>query len=208
MVQELQNRFGNILEKELISEITAVATFAEVPADQEMIRPGQYIKSMPLLLEGSIKILRPDDQGESLLLYHLEQGETCAMTLNCCLGHTKSEIFAVTETPVKLLKIPVQKMEDWMGQYRSWRNFILNSYHSRMMELLESVDRIAFSNMEERLKHYLSEKSKLLASQTLPITHQQIASDLHTSRVVISRILKKLEQQKQVILHRNAIELL
>lgn len=208
MIQELQNRFGNILEKELISEITAVATFAEVPADQEMIRPGQYIKSMPLLLEGSIKILRPDDQGESLLLYHLEQGETCAMTLNCCLGHTKSEIFAVTETPVKLLKIPVQKMEDWMGQYRSWRNFILNSYHSRMMELLESVDRIAFSNMEERLKHYLSEKSKLLASQTLPITHQQIASDLHTSRVVISRILKKLEQQKQVILHRNAIELL
>ena len=208
MVQELQNRFGNILEKELIAEITAVATFAEVPADQEMIRPGQYIKSMPLLLEGSIKILRPDDQGESLLLYHLEQGETCAMTLNCCLGQAKSEIFAVTETPVKLLKIPVQKMEDWMGLYRSWRNFILNSYHSRMMELLESVDRIAFSNMEERLEHYLSEKSKLLASQTLSITHQQIASDLHTSRVVISRILKKLEHQKQVILHRNAIELM
>ena len=208
MVQELHNRFGSSLEKDLIAEIASVATFAEVSAEQEMIRPGQYIKTMPLLLEGSIKILRPDDKGERLLLYHVEQGETCAMTMNCCLGQAKSEIYAITETPVKLLKVPVQKMEEWMGRYRSWRHFVLNSYHNRMMELLESVDRIAFSNMEDRLEYYLSEKSQLLQSHSLPITHQQIASDLHTSRVVISRVLKKMENQGQVVLHRNVIELM
>ncbi|MBT7655166.1 MAG: Crp/Fnr family transcriptional regulator [Flavobacteriales bacterium] len=208
MVQEIQSLYGHILEKELLEEISRVATFAEVASEQELIQPGQYIKTMPLLLEGSIKILRPDAQGQHLLLYHLEQGETCAMTLNCCMGHTKSEILAVTETPVKLLRIPVQKMEEWLGNYRSWRNFVLNSYHRRMMELLESVDLIAFSNMEERLLSYLDEKQKLLKQATFKITHQQIADDLHSSRVVISRILKKLENRGTLKLHRNAIQLL
>ena len=208
MVQEIQSLYGHILEKELLEEISRVATFAEVASEQELIQPGQYIKTMPLLLEGSIKILRPDAQGQHLLLYHLEQGETCAMTLNCCMGHTKSEILAVTETPVKLLRIPVQKMEEWLGNYRSWRNFVLNSYHRRMMELLESVDLIAFSNMEERLLSYLDEKQKLLKQDTFKITHQQIADDLYSSRVVISRILKKLENRGTLKLHRNAIQLL
>ena len=208
MVQEIQSLYGHILEKELLEEISRVATFAEVPSEQELIQPGQYIKTMPLLLEGSIKILRPDAQGQHLLLYHLEQGETCAMTLNCFMGHTKSEILAVTETPVKLLRIPVQKMEEWLGNYRSWRNFVLNSYHRRMMELLESLDLIAFSNMEERLLSYLDEKQKLLKQATFKITHQQIADDLHSSRVVISRILKKLENRGTLKLHRNAIQLL
>ena len=208
MIQEIQSLYGHILEKELLEEISRVATFAEVPSEQELIQPGQYIKTMPLLLEGSIKILRPDAQGQYLLLYRLEKGETCAMTLNCFMGHTKSEIIAVTETPVKLLKIPVQKMEEWLGNYRSWRNFVLNSYHQRMMELMESVDLIAFSNMEERLLNYLDEKQKLLKQTTFNITHQQIADDLHSSRVVISRILKKLENTGTLKLQRNAIQLM
>ena len=207
MIQEVQTLFGGILEKELIAELSAVGTFVELPEGKELIRPHQYIKSMPLLLKGNIKVLRPDLQGNSLLLYHLEAGDTCAMTLNCCMSLAKSEIFAITETPVKLLKIPIEKMEEWLGRYRSWRNFVLNSYHNRMMELLESVDRIAFSNMDQRLVHYLSEKSDLLATKELPITHQQIATDLNTSRVVVSRLLKKLENNGQLSLHRNVIHL-
>lgn len=206
MVQELRTLFGGTLEKELITEISTVGIFAEIPPDQELIHPGQYIKTMPLLLQGSIKILRPDDNGNRLILYHLEQGETCAMTLNCCMGQVQSEIYAISETPVKLLKIPVQKMEEWMGRYRSWRNFVLNSYHHRMMELLESMDRIAFSNMDQRLELYLQDKCQLQQSNKLIITHQEIAADLNTSRVVISRILKKLENQGKLLLHRNAIE--
>ena len=105
-----------------------------------------------------------------------------------------------------MLRIPIQKMEEWLAKYRSWRNFVLTSYHQRMLELLESVDKIAFTNMEERLESYLKEKQKLENSNTIPITHQEIANDLHSSRVVISRLLKKLENKGQLKLHRNAIE--
>ena len=206
MLTELQSLFGTVLEKELIEEISAAATFAEVSSEHTLIQPGQYIKTMPLLLEGSIKVLRPDKEGQHLLLYHIEKGGTCAMTLNCCMGHSKSEIYAISESPVKMLRIPVQKMEEWLAKYRSWRNFVLTSYHQRMLELLESVDKIAFTNMEERLESYLKEKQKLGNSNTIPITHQEIANDLHSSRVVISRLLKKLENKGQLKLHRNAIE--
>jgi CRP/FNR family transcriptional regulator len=130
------------------------------------------------------------------------------MTLNCCIGSAKSEIYAVSETPVRLLQIPVQKMEEWLGRYRSWRNFVLNSYHNRMMELLESVDRIAFNNMEERLESYLNEKKKMLGDSLIKITHQQVANDLHSSRVVVSRLLKKLEGNGTISLQRNAIEMM
>ncbi|CAI8225558.1 MAG TPA: Crp/Fnr family transcriptional regulator [Flavobacteriaceae bacterium] len=208
MLKELQHLFGGVLEKELIEEINSVATYAEAPIDKELMQPGKYIKTMPILLEGSIKILRPDDDGQRLLLYHLEQGQTCAMTLNCCIGSAKSEIYAVSETPVRLLQIPVQKMEEWLGRYRSWRNFVLNSYHNRMMELLESVDRIAFNNMEERLESYLNEKKKMLGDSLIKITHQQVANDLHSSRVVVSRLLKKLERNGTISLQRNAIEMM
>ena len=116
MIQELKEYYGGQFEPELISEINQVATFVEVPEGKDLIRPGQYIKTMPLLLSGSIKIMRPDSNGDELLLYHLEKGDTCAMSMTCCMGNTKSEIHAVTETPAKLLMIPIEKMEEWLDQ--------------------------------------------------------------------------------------------
>lgn len=208
MIQELKEYYGSQFENELIEEINTVATFMEVPAGQDLIKPGQYIKSMPLLLSGSIKILRPDNEGDELLLYHLERGNTCAMTMTCCVGNTKSEIHAVTETPVKLLMIPVAKMEEWSSKYKTWRNFVFSSYHTRMMELLESVDNIAFNNMDERLENYLNDKIKILNSKHIYTTHKEIAADLHTSRVVISRLLKKMENIGKIELHRSFIEVL
>ncbi|QJP34779.1 Crp/Fnr family transcriptional regulator [Nonlabens sp. Ci31] len=208
MIQELKEYYGSQFELPLIEEINNVATFMEVPAGQDLMKPGQYIKSMPLLLSGSIKIMRPDSEGNELLLYHLERGNTCAMTMTCCVGNTKSEIHAVTETPVKLLLIPVAKMEEWSSKYKTWRNFVFASYHTRMMELLESIDNIAFNNMDERLENYLNDKIKILNSKHIYTTHKEIAADLHTSRVVISRLLKKMENIGKIELHRSFIEVL
>lgn len=208
MIQELKDNYGLHFEPALIEEINQVATFKEVPEGEGLIKPGQYIKSMPLLLSGSIKIMRPDAEGDELLLYHLEKGDTCAMTMTCCLGDKKSEIHAITETPVKLLMIPVGKMEEWSGRYKSWRNFVFNSYHERMIEMLESIDNIAFNNMDERLNRYLTDRIEILNSKHLYITHKEIANDLHTSRVVISRLLKKMENNGKIKLHRSFIEVL
>lgn len=208
MIQELQKHYGSAFETALIDEINQVATFMEVPEGQDLMRPGQYIKSMPLLLSGSIKIMRPDSEGEELLLYHLEIGDTCAMTMTCCMGNTKSEIHAVTETPTKLLMIPIGKMEEWSRKYKTWRNFVFASYHERMMEMLESIDNIAFNNMDERLENYLQDKIDILNSKHIYTTHKEIANDLHTSRVVVSRLLKKMENNNKIRLHRSFIEVL
>ncbi|GAA0873404.1 Crp/Fnr family transcriptional regulator [Gangjinia marincola] len=205
-MNELKQQFGKQFEPALIEEMNRVGTFMELDEGKDLIRPGQYIKSMPLLLSGSIKILRPDDDGEELLLYHLEKGDTCAMTLTYGLETTKSEIHAVTETPVKLLMIPLGKGEEWAGKYKSWRTFVFSSYHERMMEMLESIDNIAFNNMDERLQKFLESKIEVLHSKHIYMTHKEIAADLHTSRVVVSRLLKKMENDGKIKLHRSFIE--
>ena len=208
MIQELQKYYGEQFEPALLEEINQVATLMEVQEGQDLMKPGQFIKSMPLLLSGSIKIMRPDAEGEELLLYHLEKGDTCAMTMTCCMGSTKSEIHAVSETSAKLLMIPIGKMEEWSRKYKTWRNFVFASYHARMMELLESVDNIAFNNMDERLENYLNNKIEIINSKHIYTTHKEIAADLHTSRVVISRLLKKMENDQKINLHRSFIEVL
>ena len=206
MVEDIKSRYGNQFEPELLEEMARVGTMQVVPEGQELIRPGQYMKHMPLLISGSIKIMRPDSDGEELLLYYLEEGDTCTMTMACCVGHTKSEIRAVSETPVEIVMIPTTVMEDWTGKYKSWRQFVFKSYHNRMMEMLDSIDDLAFKNMEERLQRYIENKTEITGEDKLYTTHQEIARDLHTSRVVISRLLKKMENEGQVQLHRNFIE--
>lgn len=208
MNQELKQHYSALFEPALLEEIDVVAVLTEVQEGQDLINLGQYIKSMPLLLSGSIKIMRPDANGDELLLYHLEKGDTCAMTMSCCIGDAKSEIHAVAETAVKLLMIPVGKMEEWSGKYKTWRNFVFSSYHARMMEMLESIDNIAFNRMDERLEIYIQNKIALLKSKHLYTTHKDVASDLHTSRVVISRLLKKMEKDHKIKLHRSYIEVL
>ncbi len=207
-MQELKARYGRRFEDALISEIIEVGTYREVPAGSRIMEIGDYVRSIPLLLSGAIKILREDEEGDELLLYYLEPGDTCSMTLACCMGDSRSEIRAIAETDTELIMIPMRKMEEWTAKYRSWRNFVFESYHSRLNELLSTVDSIAFKNMDERLVEYLKEKSRITNSNSLYNTHQEIAYELHTSRVVISRLLKKLEHMGRISLHRNHIELL
>lgn len=200
--------YGLLFEDALIEEIAKIGTHKEVKKDDILIELGTSIKKMPLLIEGVIKVLREDDLGDELLIYFLERGDTCAMTLTCCLGDSKSTIRAVAEQDTSLIMIPVEKMETWITNYKSWRNFVFNSYNSRFMEMLEAVDSLAFMKMDERLFKYLLDKSKVINSNQISNTHQQIAYELHTSRVVVSRLLKKLERQGKIQLFRNKIKLL
>lgn len=208
MFEVLKANYSSIFEEKLMEEIAQVASLRDFQEGDILIDFGDYIKKMPLLLNGAIKILREDfDEGE-LLLYFIEKGDTCAMTMACCLGETKSEIRAVAETEGQLMMIPVNKMEDWLGKYKSWRNFVFNSYNNRLKEMLSAIDSLAFMNMDERLLNYLFDKSKINKTKFIQNTHQEIAYDLHTSRVVISRLLKALENQGKIRLHRASIELI
>ena len=205
MIKELKDNYGHLFEDELLNEINQVGTFKEVPEGFKMIDIGNYVKAIPLLISGAIKILRQDNDGDELLLYFLEKGDTCAITLSCCLGQTKSEVRAIAETKATLIMVPIQKMEEWSGKYKSWRSFVFESYHHRLNEMLETIDSIAFLKMDERLIKYLKEKARISQDKTIHNTHQEIAYELHTSRVVISRLLKKLENLGKVKLHRNHI---
>lgn len=210
-MQNLDKRmhaYNGIFEKKLIQEIAEVAIYREVKAGSILIDIGQYINSMPLLLKGAIKVLREDEEGDELLLYFIEKGDTCAFSLSCCMGHKQSEIRAIAEIDSQLLLIPVQKMEEWMGTYRSWRNFVLNSYQSRLNEMLGTIDTVAFRKLDQRLLQYLREKTRIAGSDTIAITHQEIAQELYTSRVVVSRLLKSLENQHKIEMHRNRIKIL
>lgn len=208
MKELLKTTYGFIFEDNLIDEIAEVSLLRDFNEGDVLIDFGDYIKKMPLLIEGAIKILREDfDEGE-LLLYFIEKGDTCAMTMACCMGETKSEIRAVAETNGKVIMIPVHKMEEWLGKYKSWRNYVFNSYNNRLKEMLNAIDNLAFMNMDERLMNYLIDKSKINHSKEIHTTHQEIAYDLHTSRVVVSRLLKALENGGKIRLHRASIELL
>lgn len=208
MIKELTDNYGHLFEDALINEIVQVGTFKEIPEGYKMLEIGDYVKSMPLLVSGVIKVLREDNDGDELLLYYLEKGETCSMTMTCCLGHKKSEIRAIAETDAKLIMVPIAKMEEWTAKYKSWRNFVLESYNNRINELLATVDSIAFYQMDERLIQYLIEKARVNNNNIIKNTHQEIAYDLHTSRVVISRLLKKLEQLGKIELHRNYLKII
>ena len=208
MIVTLKNLFGKIFEEALLEEITRVGTLREVPADFELMDIGEPIKGVPLMLSGAIKISREDINGDELLLYYLEEGDSCTMTMAWEMGQQKSQIRAVTELPSQLIMVPLNAVEDWSSRFPSWRKFIFQSYHKRMEELLATVDSIAFDQLEKRLWAYLVEKKRITKMNTLSITHQTIAQEIHSSRVVISRLLKRLEVDQKIRLHRNAIELI
>jgi len=205
MIAALKENFGHLFEESLLQEIHQVGVYKEVPENFKLIEIGSYVRVMPLLISGAIKILREDAEGDELLLYFLEKGDTCAMTLTCCLGDTKSEIRAVSETETKLIMVPIQKMEEWSAKYKSWRKFVFESYHNRLNEMLTTIDSIAFLKMDERLLKYLGDKARISNDGIVHNTHQEIAYELHTSRVVVSRLLKKMENLGKLELHRNYI---
>ncbi len=206
--QAVRENYGFLFEEKLLKEIIEKGIHKKVKTGETLIDIGDAILYIPLLLSGAIKISRIDNQGDELLLYFIEKGDVCAMTLTCCLGQSKSEIRALAESDADILMIPVENMDLWVQNYGTWRSFVFESYHSRFTEMLESIDSLAFMNMHGRVLKYLRDKVIVTKDALINTTHQEVASDLHTSRVVISRILKSLERENKIILHRNKIEVL
>ncbi|MBK8668550.1 MAG: Crp/Fnr family transcriptional regulator [Saprospiraceae bacterium] len=205
-IRKLSDKFQFLFEPGLISDMCRTGMIRKFKEGTTIMDIGQILTHMPLVINGSLKIMKEDKEGNELLLYYLELGDTCAVTLSCCTKPTKSTIKAVTESDAEILFIPVEKMEDWMVKYKSWRGFVLDSYNIRMNEMLDAIDNLAFNNMEERLYKFLRDKVMVTKDAKLHITHFQIANELHSSRVVISRIMKKLENEGLVIQHRNYVE--
>ena len=204
----IKKYFPNIYEIELqaaIQELGILNTFDEGTVIMDY---GQYIKSLPMLMSGTIKILREDEEGREVFLYYLNAGETCAMSLTCCLAQQKSEIKAIAEENVKMINIPVKYMDEWMKKYDSWRTFVMQTYRNRFNELLHTIDSIAFMKMDQRLLKYLYDKVNHTNKHIFYTTHQAIAQELNTSIEVISRLLKQLEKEGKVELSRNKIKVL
>lgn len=203
--QQIIDQIGFFFEEELLNEILSVGSIKRFEANEIIIDVDQDIQFMPFILSGTLKVSREAEDGQELLLYYIESGETCAFTLQCCVRESRSEIRATTLEPTTVLTIPISKLQEWMGKYNSWRKFILDSYHSRMTELIETIDAIAFLRLDQRLENYLKDQAKLKGSLEIIATHQQIAEDLHSSRVVISRLLKQMETKGLIKQHRNKI---
>jgi len=206
MLKEL-DAIAYLFEEDLIKEIDKNKSIRKFAEGDIIIEVGQEVTFLPFVIEGAIKVLREDPNGEELLLYYLEAGETCTMTITCCMSKKKSKVKAIADTNATLLSIPSHLSIEWLGKYESWRSFVLTNYESKINELLEAIDSLAFYNMEERIKKYLSDKAKVLGTLELELTHQEIAEDLHSSRVVVSRLLKKMEIKKELKINRNKIYL-
>lgn len=208
MLNQLKDKYGYLFENKLLEEIAEVSNYKKIEPDAIIIHIDTNIESIPLVLNGAIKIIREDKDGDELVLYYLESGDTCAMTLSCCMGKTKSKVKAVAENEVELIMIPKQKMAEWLSKYKSWQEFVLQSYHNRMQEFIEAIDSIAFLNMDKRLLKHIKDKAMVNKNDVIRVTHQEIANDLYTSRVVVSRLLKALEKRNKIKLYRNQIKVL
>jgi CRP/FNR family transcriptional regulator, anaerobic regulatory protein len=202
----LSTNFPIIRSPELRDSVKLNGSIMEVPGGAVLMEIGSVIKTIPMLINGSIKILREDQDGNEILIYYLQAGETCAMSLTCCMANETSKIKAIATEDVQMIRIPVRFMEEWMA-FPDWRNFVMGTYRQRFEELLNSFDSIAFHKMDERLIDFLKTRGEVKKTDTVEMSHQEIATDLHTSREVVSRLLKQMEKRGMIELGRNKVKL-
>lgn len=203
--EDLKEALPNLSDPKLLDRLLEKGQISTFEPGKTLMEPGQFVKAVPLVLEGSIKIMRTDEEGKELFLYYLETGETCALSLTCCSASRPSEIKAVVEEKVTVLFVPIQVHEQLVDEFRQWKDFVSSTYQHRFQELLIALDAVAFKRMDERLMRYLVTKMKQLKTNELHSTHQEIANELGTAREVISRLLKQLEKKKWIELGRNVI---
>jgi len=204
----IMNKFSSVFESELLAELEKKSMIMQVKAGEIMLNPGQTIRAVPLVLSGIFKVSRINEEGQELLLYYVKEGESCAMTFTCCMMAQASVIRGSAEEDSELLCIPVDLMDEWMMKYRTWKRYVMTTILNRFTEVLRSIDEVAFKKLDDRLVNYLKEKSKATGSPLINLSHQQIADELGTNRVVISRLLKRLELDKKLLLYRNQIRLM
>ncbi len=203
----LDLHYPELIEDGLREEIEKVGKIVNIHQGEIVIDLDEIISHLPLLYSGTIKVHREDEEGNEILLYYIEAGNTCATSLTCCMAKKKSTIRAEAEEETWFISVPISYMDEWMLKYQSWKEFIMNTYAFRFEELLHIVDELAFNKLDQRLLHYLEEKVKVSGSNILNVSHREIAYDLNSSREVISRLLKQLEKMGEIKLGRGKIEI-
>jgi len=204
--KELAKHFPT-LEKELLSEIIKVADIKTIPKDEVIVRSGQNIRSAILVITGLVKIFREDEDGNEYFMYYLDEGKACAISLVCALGVGTSGVRARAVAESTILIVPPHYVDEWIGKYKTWAQFAINSYRERFEELLQIIDHIAFRNMDERLVFYLGRHREKLGTSIVATSFTEIAQELNSSREVISRLMKKLSEKGVVKLHGSHIEI-
>lgn len=193
-------------EHPLKEEFAQKAQLVSVPAGTEILREGSYVKTVPILLSGLAKVVKQESGGKELLLYYIYPLESCIVSINCGLNDLKSRVKAIAEEDAKALLVPSSVLSEWQRKYPSFRAFVLDLYQKRFDDLLDAYNALAFQSLDERLLKYLHEKTKALGSTKIKATHQELGDELGTARETISRMLKKLEMEGMVSLHRGWIE--
>ena len=204
----ITEKIKHIFEPELLKEIERKSKLVSAKEGDVIIDIGQTVRVMPVLERGTLKITRVDDQGKELFLYYVTANESCAMTFTCCMQQFPSEIKATADSDLEYLAIPISVMDEWLSKYPTWKSFVMRTIRNRFNELLNAIDQLAFQKLDERLAHYLKEKSKATGSSLINLSHEQIATEMASSREVISRLLKKLENDGKVLLYRNQIKIM
>jgi CRP/FNR family transcriptional regulator len=202
--EHLRLKFPGI-EPELLQEISVHSEVKEVEAGEILIRTGQHLTSAIIVLRGALKIYREGEEGGEFFLYYLHPGQACAMSMSCLRHQEQSQVMGTAVEDSEVLMVPMVKINEWVREYQSWQEFVINSYRNRFEEVLAVLDSVAFRGMDERLEFYLIKESKRIKTNNITVSHQAIANDLNTSREVVSRLLKKMEQRGLLELHRNSI---
>ncbi len=200
---ELQQIFPQF-DQDLVKHLNEIGQLVHFKENEMLMRSGQYFKNSLLILDGRVKLYREGANGEEFFLYYLEKGNACALSMICATKNEASAIKARAMTDVTALAIPIQYMDGLMKDHRAWYYFVLETYRSRFSELLEVIDHVVFHSMDEKLEFYLKRQFDSFGDKIM-ITHQAIADDLNSSREVISRLLKKLEERKRISISRNEI---
>jgi CRP/FNR family transcriptional regulator len=198
----------SIFQTLLRDEVANYGQLKKFPAGSVIQQEDSYIKSIPLVLNGSLKVMRTDPEGHEMLLYYITPGESCIMSFLGGIHNETSKVKAVVEEDAEILFIPVEKANEWVKKFPEWSDFIFRLYHKRFEELLTAVNAIAFQKLDTRLLQLLKQKADLYQSKEIKITHQQLADELGTAREAVSRVLKQMENENLVTLSRNKISLL
>ncbi len=195
------------LSDELIAEIVSVSIFKEIPSGSTILRAGQYVKVIPIVTQGLIKVFsRHEDK--DLLLYYIQPNESCIMSFSASLKNEPSRVYAIAEEDTSAILLPVEKIDQWIRQFPDFNSIFFQLYNLRYSELLETISDLLFNKMDQRLYDYLKKKHQLTGKNPLKMSHRQIANDMGTAREVISRVMKKLEGEGKVRQHTSSIEIL
>ncbi len=203
--KKLEDYYSEIFEKDLINEIIEVGSLRFIPKGELLIDIGDELTHTPLIIHGAIKVMLEDKGGKEIALYYLKKGETCAISFVNCIHKSYSIFRGIAEKDTEGIFIPIQKLDEWLVKYKSWRHYIIDSYHFRLLELVHSIENLAFTHLEDRLNDYLIEKSNIMKTKILKTTHEEIARDLNTARTVVSGLLKDLENDGKIELRRGRI---